>query len=102
LLRFGLGRDEPHGWARRRLADRLGVYEVVLVALDEGPHELRRDEFDLMPEGAQFAGHVLGTGAGFHDDSAGMEGSEKLDELFAAGLLAEHGFAVLILAVELK
>jgi hypothetical protein len=31
-----------------------------------------------------------------------MEGSEKLNELFATDLLAEHGFAVLILAVQVK
>jgi hypothetical protein len=55
-----------------------------------------------MPEGAQFSGHVMGAGAGFHNDSAGLEGSEKLDLLFAADLLAEHGFAVLILSVEVK
>jgi hypothetical protein len=44
----------------------------------------------------------MSAGAGFHDDSAGIEGSEKLDELFATDLPAKHGFAVLILAVEVK
>jgi hypothetical protein len=37
-----------------------------------------------------------------HDHGAGVEGSEKLDQLLAAHLLAKHGFAVPVLAVKVK
>jgi hypothetical protein len=90
LLRLGLRRHESHGWARCCLADCLSVHEIALVALDEGPHELRRDEFDLVPERSQLAGHVMRAGTGFHDHGAGVEGGEKLDQLLAAHLLAKR------------
>jgi len=95
---FGLRRDEPHGRACRRLADRLGVDEVVLVTLDEGPYEVRRDELDLVPEGGEFAG----PGAGFHDHRAGVQRGEALDQLLAAYLLAKHCLSGLVLAVKVK
>lgn len=49
LLLAALHRHEAHGRPLSRLADRLGVGRVVLLALDEGLHVGRRDQPDLWP-----------------------------------------------------
>ena len=52
-----------------------------------------------MAQGAKLAGHVMRAGTGFHDDSAGVERREKLDQLLAAQFLAKHAFTPAVLAV---
>ncbi len=78
LLRLRLGRYEPHGRARGRFADCLGIDIIILVALDEGAHVPPLDEFDLMPEGGELASHVVRASASFHDYGASMKGGKKL------------------------
>jgi hypothetical protein len=102
LLGFGPRRDEGHVGAGGCFADRFGVNEVVLVALDEGPNELGIDEFDLMAERHQVARHVVRAGTGFHDNGAGREDGQKGDELLAGALLAEYLLAAGILPMQME
>lgn len=41
--------------------------------------------------GQPATGHVMGIGAGFHDDRAGVECGEEFGQLLAAELLAQQG-----------
>src|SRR5215472_16205793 len=50
LLVGALDRHEPHSRPLHRFADRFGIRRVVLLALDVGPHELRRHEPNLVTE----------------------------------------------------
>jgi hypothetical protein len=102
LLGFGFRCHETHRRSACRLADGFGIDEVVLVALDEGADELRGDQFDLMPIANQQPGHVMGAGAGFHHDRACMACGAEFDQLLAAELLAQQGFALAILAMHVE
>lgn len=66
------------------------INEVVLFGLDEGPHELRLDEFDLMADGGQVVRHMVGAGAGFHDHGAK---SQPIGKIEAASATIYRAFA---------
>ena len=68
LGRFDL--HETHGRAPHRLADRLGVSRIVLVALDVGLHVLRWHQPHLVAKLREFTRPVMGRRAGFHADKA--------------------------------
>src|SRR5262249_15731739 len=55
LLLRRLGKHETHGRAPDRLADRLGVSDIIFVTLDISLHILRRHQAHLMAEIRQFA-----------------------------------------------
>jgi predicted deacetylase len=87
---------------RRSFADTSGVYIVILVALHERTHKLRRDQFDLMSERRQQARHVMGTGTSLHYNRASMKRREEFDHLPALQFLAKHRLTPSILAVNLR
>jgi hypothetical protein len=68
LLLGRLDPYEPHGWPPHRLADRLSISGIVLVALDVGLHILRRHQAHLMPKLRQLARPIMRRGASFHAD----------------------------------
>ena len=102
LLLGRFDRDEPHGWAPDRFADRLGVGGIVLVALDVGLHILRRHQPNLMPELRQFTRPIMCRGAGFHADKARRQSFEELYQLAAAKLLPDDDLLGRINAVNLE
>ena len=71
LLCGALDGHKAHGRAPDGFADRFGIVGVVLLALDVGFDELRRDQLDRVPQLAQFARPVMRAGARFHADQAG-------------------------------
>src|SRR5258708_29534125 len=93
---------EAHGRPCYRLADRLGIGRVVLVALDVSLHVGRRHQPHRMPNRAEITGPVVRCRARFHADKAGLELTEQFQQLIAADLAPQHGSAVLIDAGNLK
>jgi len=102
LLRLGLDRDEAHGRARDRLADRLGVARVGLVALDVGLHVLRRHRPHLVPEPGQEPPPVVRRPAGLHPDERGRMAAEEAFDLMAPQLALHHHGAGRVDAVHLE
>jgi len=100
LGRFGL--HETHGRASDRLADRLGVGGIVLVALDVGLHVLRRHQTNPVTELRQLAGPIVRRGAGLHADEAGRQCFEECQHLAAPELLPNDDFLGRIDPVNLK
>ncbi len=63
VLLFGtLQRHKAHARPAHRFTDRLGIVRVILVALDIGFHELRRNQASVMPHLLQLSSPVMGTG----------------------------------------
>ena len=102
LLLGRLDRYEPHGWTPHRLADRLGVGGIVLVALDVGLHILRRHQTNLMPELRQLARPIMRRGASLHADQARRQSFEERYHLAAAKLLSDDDLLGRVDAVNLK
>ena len=93
---------KPHGWAPDRLADRLGVGGIVLVALDVGLHILRRHQPNLVAKLRQLTRPIVGRGTGLHADKARRQGFEELYHLAAAELLSDDDLLGRIDAVNLE
>ena len=85
LGRFDL--YETQGRPPRRLADRLGVGRIVLVALDVGLHVLRRHQPHPVAKFREFTRPIMSRGAGFHADKASRQRLEELQHLAAPQLL---------------
>jgi len=68
---LALGSDKAHGRALGRLADRLGISGIVLLALHERLDVSRWDQPDHMPERADLARPMMGAAAGLHGHRAG-------------------------------
>ena len=66
LHRLALDCNEPHGRAHRRLADRLSIGRIVLLALDEGLNVFGRNQLDLMAELDELAAPMVSPAAGLH------------------------------------
>ena len=87
LGRFDL--HKTHGRTSYRLADRLGVGGIVLVALDVGLHVLRRHQPHLVAKLREFTRPIMGRGAGLHADKARRQRLEELQHLAAPELLPD-------------
>jgi hypothetical protein len=75
-----LGRLDPHkayGRTSDRLADRLGVGGIVLVALDVSLYILRRHQTNLVTELRQLACPMVRRGTGLHADEARRQRFEE-------------------------
>src|SRR6266566_8883851 len=70
LLHLGLDRDEAHRWAAHRLADRLGVRRIVLVAPDIGLGVGRWDQPRVMAELGDLARPVVRRRTRLHPNQA--------------------------------
>ena len=97
-----LDRDEPHGWAPDRFADRLSVGGIVLVALDVGLYILRRHHLNLVAQLRQLARPIMCRGAGFHADEAWRQRFEERNYLATAKLLSDDDFLGSVNAVNLE
>jgi hypothetical protein len=85
-----LDRHEPHRRSRHSFTDRLGIGSVVLLAAKIGLHIGWRHQPHLMAQCCDLARPMMGGGAGFHPDQAGLERSEEAQNLAAPQLLAGH------------
>ena len=72
-LLVGLDGNKTHVLARHRFGDRFGIEEVVLVRLEEGFDELRRDESHVVPLLAQCGADKVRTGTGFDADQRRLQ-----------------------------
>ncbi len=81
LDRFDL--HKTHGRPPHRLADRLGIGGIVLVALDVGLHVLRRHQPHLMAKLREFTRPIVRRGAGLHADLARRQRLEERQNLAA-------------------
>src|SRR5262249_60610066 len=105
LLALLLGRldaHKAHGWTPDRLADRLGVGCVVLIALEIGLHVLRRHQTNLVSELGQLASPIVGCGTGLHPDQAWRQRCEERDHLAAPQLLSDNDLLSCIDAMNLE
>lgn len=74
---------EAHGWPRYGLRDRLGVDQVVLVALHVRLHELRRHDAHRMAHRLKLARQPLRARARFHADDRRLGAFEELQQRVA-------------------
>ena len=88
LLLLRLGRHEAHLRALGRDDNRLGIGRVVLLALDERTHVLRRNQLDLVAKPDQFARPVMRAAASLHHHHCWRLLRHELPELRARQLLA--------------
>src|SRR5262245_1742953 len=102
LLLGRLDAHKAHGWAPDRLADRLGVSCVVLIALEIGLHVLRRHQTNLVSELGQLASPIVGCGTGLHPDQAWRQRCEERDHLAAPQLLSDNDLLSCIDAMNLE
>src|SRR5262245_46235476 len=102
LLRGRLHLHKSHRRPANRLADRLRIGRIVLVALDIGLHVLRWHQPNLMAEPRQLTGPVVRRGARFHANQAWRQPGEELDHLAAAKRLPDDHLLARINAVNLE
>src|SRR5580700_2159883 len=100
LGRFDL--YETHGRPPRRLADRLGVGRIVLVALDVGLHVPRRHQPHPVAKFREFTRPIMSRGAGFHADKASRQRLEELQHLAAPQLLTNDDLFSRVDAMDLE
>src|SRR6516165_9679493 len=102
LLFTTLDRHEAHPRPAHRLADRFGVDHVVLAAFNVGLDVLRWDQHDLVPQIAQHPSPMVRGAARFQPDPRRRQLGEKLLNLTASQLPAQHRPLLLVRAVHLK
>ena len=100
LDRFDL--NKTHSRPPYRLADRLGVGGIVLVALDISFHVLRRHQPYLVAKLLQFTCPPVGCRAGFHADKARRKRLEERQHPAAPQSLANNNLLAGIDAVNLE
>ena len=101
-LGLALERHEMHARPLHRLGDCLGVDIVVLVALHEGPHILRRHQPHIVPLPGQDPAKIMGAAARLHPDPAGRQGRRQNDESPPGHAATKHGPALGVLADEVE
>ena len=100
-----LGRFDQHktyGWAAHRLADRLSVGSVVLIALDVCLHIPRRHQTNLVAKLREFTRPIMCGGARLHADKARRQRLEELQHLAAPKLLPNDDLLGRVDPVNLK
>jgi hypothetical protein len=102
LLVPGLHRHEAHARPLHRLAARLGVGRIVLVALDVGLDVLRRHQPCVVAEDPEFARPVVRAAAGLEADPAARQVGEQGQHFGARQPLAQPHPALRIDAVHLE
>ncbi len=100
LGRFDL--HKTHGRTSYRLADRLSVGSIVLVALHVCLHIPRRHQMDLVTKLREFTRPIIGGGARLHADKARRQRLEELQHLAAPKLLPNDDLLGRVDPVNLK
>jgi len=83
LLRCALDRNKPHRRPAYRLADRLGIVGVILVALEVGLHELWAHQLHRMAELLYLARPVVRRTARFHPRQTGLQLCQQAEQVLA-------------------
>jgi hypothetical protein len=73
LLLHGFHGNKAHGRPAHRLANRLSVGRIVLLAFDVGLHVARRHQPDIVPECAQLACPIVPGGTRLDADPTGLD-----------------------------
>ena len=60
--------NKTHGGTLHCLSDGFSIAEVVLLALEEGLHELARHQLHVVAEGEELTAQMMGTNASLHAD----------------------------------
>ena len=94
LLFLALHRNEVHGRALRRLADRLRIRRLVLLALHVSLNIGRRDQAHLMTQPADLTASVMRAPARIHRHRATRPRRQKRQNLPTRQLAAERHRAV--------
>jgi hypothetical protein len=102
LLLDILDGDEPHRRPSDRFADRFGLGNIVLVALDVRSHDLWRNQLDGVSQRLQLASPVMRLAAGLHADQARRQVGEEGNKRVALQLLAKNRLAVLVRSAHLE
>ena len=97
-----LGRHKAHGRPLDRFGNGFSIAEIVLVALAEGLHELRRDQLHVMAQRQQLTAEMMGADTGFHADQAGGHVGQPCLDLSAGELLAQDNGAAGIQADQVE
>jgi hypothetical protein len=101
LLLGGLHPHEAHPRAPGSLADCLGVVAIVVLgAFHEGLHILRRDQANVVTQGAEFPSPVVGTATRFHGDLGGGKLFKEGDHLRAAKVGSQDRLTTFVDAVQ--
>jgi len=100
LVRFDL--NKTHGRPPYRLADRLGVGGIILVALNVGLHVLRWHQPHLVAKLREFTCPIVGCRAGFHAHKARRQRLEERQHLAAPKLLPNDDLLGRVDAVNLE
>src|SRR6266446_2047943 len=93
-----LGGYKAHGRAPHRLGYRFRVPEVVLMALDERLHVLRRHQLRVMAQRQELAAEMMGPDTSLHPDQARRHVREAGLDLAAREFLSQNDLAALIQA----
>jgi hypothetical protein len=101
-LLVGLDGHEAHVLPRYRLGDGFGIEKVILVRLEKGLHELRRNQPRIMSLPSQRRPKEMRSGTGFHADQGGLEVGGVGQQLRAGELFADHHLATLIKRHQMK
>ena len=91
-----------HRRPANRLAYRLRISRIVLVALDVCLHVFRRHQTNLVTKLRQLTSPVVRRGTGLHANQAGRQRREELHHMTAAKLLPDDDLLGRIDAVHLK
>src|SRR5580704_10850971 len=102
LLLACLGRHEPHVRPGHRLADRLSVNRIVLMALHIGLHVGRRHQANSVTERLEFARPMVRRGAGLDTNQARRQLLEEGQHIPPLKLTTEDDIALRIDAVNLE
>ncbi len=102
LLLGRLDRDEAHGRARHRLADRLRISCVRLAPLDVGFDVNRRHQFHLVPQSRDLTRPEVARAARLDADQTGLQLGEERHHLAPAQRSADDDLAGVVDAVDLE
>jgi hypothetical protein len=85
-----------------RLLQSLGITVVVLVALEEWFHVLRRDQTNIVSKRSELAANVMSPRAGFHADQAARNVGKPTLKLSARALQLQNDRPALIEADKME
>src|SRR6266436_6345028 len=102
LLHLGLDRDKAHRWPAHRLADRLGIRRVVLVAPDIGLGIGRWDQPHVVAQLGDLARPIMRRRTRLHPDQTGRQLGKERQNLPATHRTTEGHHARSINPVHLK
>jgi hypothetical protein len=97
-----LYRHKPHRWPLHGLRNRLGIPQIVLIALQERLYILGRHQPGVMAKGDQLSAQMMSANAGLHADEAGWHIGQSVLKLAARELRFEDDGSALVEANQVE